>query len=159
MKEPGSSQTGRPASVDRLDGSDYTNVPTLQKGHLMANHRAETRMVKAVDVRDWLLWLSEHYDPNQDTPENTEIRRLGQTLDALGRLAGAIDTTDMNAGVGSCLLVTFDWEHGEIEFFRPHLLKNRLGSADPDDLITRLVMVTGIPEQIPEVPPEPEYVV
>ena len=125
----------------------------------MADHRAETRMVKAVDVRDWLLWLSEHYDPHQDTPENTEIRRLGRTLEALGRLVGAIDTTVTNAGVGSCLLSAFDWEHGEIEFFRPHLLKNRLGSDDPEDLITRLVAVTGIPEHVPEVPPEPEYVV
>ena len=116
-------------------------------------------MVKAVDVRDWLLWLSEHYDPNQDTPDNTEIRRLGWTLEALGRLVGAIDTTVMNAGLGSCLLSTFDWEHGEIEFFRPHLLTNRLGSPDPEDLITRLVTVTGIPEHISEVPPEPEYVV
>ena len=84
---------------------------------------------------------------------------LGRTLEALGRLAGAIDTTVTNAGLGSCLLSAFDWEHGEIEFFRPHLLKNRLGSPDPEDLITRLVTVTGIPEHIPEVPPEPEYVV
>jgi len=130
-----------------------------QKGHLMADHDAEMRMVKASDVRDWLLWLSAHYDPAQDTPENTEIRRLGRTLEELGRLAGAIDRTVTNAGLGSCLLSDFTWEHGEIEFFRPHLLKNRLGSPDPEDLITRLVAVTGIPEHVPDVPPEPEYVV
>ena len=53
----------------------------------------------------------------------------------------------------------FDWEQGEIEIFLPHLLRNRLGSPDPEAFIARLVAVTGIPERLPEEPPEPEYVV
>lgn len=124
-------------------------------------------MVKASDVRDWLLWLSEHYDQNLDTQENTELRRLGRTLEELGRKAGAIESSFTGSGtadaekssLGACLLSSFDWEHGEIEFFQPYLLRNRLGSPDPEELITRLVAVSGIPEHVPEVPPEPEYVV
>jgi Ser/Thr protein kinase RdoA (MazF antagonist) len=113
----------------------------------------------AANVREWLLWLCEHYDRDLDTPENNEIRRLGRTLEELGRLAGAIDTTGEKFGLGACLLDTFDWEHGEIELFQSHLLTNRLGSADPEALIARLVAVTGIPERPPAAPPEPEYVV
>jgi hypothetical protein len=114
-----------------------------------------------------LLWLSEHYAPEQDSPENTEIRRLGRTLEELGRQAGAIEfpltahgPNDGEQGSGgACLLAAFDWERGEIEVFLPHLLQNRLGSPDPETLITRLVAVTGIPEHLPQAPPEPEYVV
>lgn len=125
----------------------------------MANHIAQTRMVKAPNVREWLLWLCEQYDQALDTPENKEIRRLGRTLEELGRLAGAIDTTVEKFGSGACLLSSFDWEHGEIEFLQPHLLANRLGSSDPEELITRLVAVTGIPEHAPAGAMEPEYVV
>lgn len=133
----------------------------------MANHASSTRMVAAPNVRDWLLWLCDHYEQHQDTPENREIRRLGRTLEELGRLAGAIEpnvaahgtTHDEKLSGGACLLASFDWEQGEIEFCQPHLLTNRLGSPDPEALIARLVEVTGILEQAPRVPPEPEYVV
>jgi hypothetical protein len=125
-----------------------------------------TRMVRASDLRDWLLWLSDHYDQDLDSEENTEMRRLGRTLEELGRKAGAIDTAIPVQGttrvekfsVGACLLSSFDWDHGAINFFQPQLLKNRLGSSDPETLITRLVHLTGIPEHTPEVTPDPEYV-
>ena len=124
-------------------------------------------MVTAADFRDWLLWLAAHYDPQRDTPENTELRRLGRTLEALGRNAGAIGapcappgpSAGATGGGGVCLLAAFDWEHGAIEVCQPYLLTNRLGSPDPEALITRLVAVTGLAEHRPEAPPDPEYVV
>ena len=133
----------------------------------MATPGAPTRMVRASDLRDWVRWLSAHYDPAQDSPQNTEIRLLGRTLEELGRNAGAIGSsfathgtaTVVAGGAGACLLDSFDWEQGEIEVSQPHLLRNRLGSPDPEAFITRLVAVTGIPERLPEEPPEPEYVV
>jgi hypothetical protein len=125
----------------------------------MAKQAAQTRMVPAANVRDWLLWLCDHYEQDVDTPQNMELRRLGRTLEELGRLAGAIDTTGEKFGVGACLEASFDWEHGEIELFQPRLLANRLGSPDPEALITRLVAVTGIPERPPQVPVEPDYMV
>ncbi len=123
-------------------------------------------MVSAASVRDWLLWLGEHFDRHLDTPENREIRRLGRILEELGRKAGAIEPNvavhgtgdDETRAIGACLLASFDWEHGAIEFSQPLLLSNRLGSPDPEALIARLVAVTGIPEQTPHLPPEPEYV-
>ena len=127
----------------------------------MGEQRAASRMVTAADFRDWLLWVAAHYDPQRDTPENTELRRLGRTLEALGRTAGAIGSrcTTATVGGGVCLLATFDWEHGAIEICQPYLLTNRLGSPDPEALISRLVAVTGLAEHRPEEPPEPEYVV
>jgi hypothetical protein len=132
----------------------------------MATHPVSSRMVSAASVRDWLLWLGEHFDRELDTPENREIRRLGRILEELGRKAGAIEPNvavhgtadDDTLAVGACLLASFDWEHGAVEFSQPLLLTNRLGSPDPEALITRLVAVTGIPERAPHVPPEPEYV-
>jgi hypothetical protein len=121
----------------------------------MAKQPAQSRMVTAVSLRAWLLWLSAHYDPQQDTPENREIRRLGLILEQLGQYAGAIDTSGEKFGGGACLLESFDWERGLIEFWSPPLLTNRLGAADPEALISRLIAVTGIPEQTP---PEPDYV-
>ena len=121
----------------------------------MAKQPAQSRMVTAASLRAWLLWLSAHYDPRQDTPENRELRRLGLILEQLGQYAGAIDTSVEKFGVGACLLELFDWERGLIEFWQPRLLSNRLGSPDPEALIARLIAVTGIPEQTP---PEPDYV-
>jgi len=62
--------------------------------------------------------LSAHFDPDQDTPQNTEIRRLGRTLEELARTMGAIAltiTTDgtpqgERGGEDACLLESFDWE-------------------------------------------------
>lgn len=132
----------------------------------MAKQPVQARMVTAASVRDWLLWLGEHFDRDRDTPENREIRRLGRLLEELGRRAGAIEPNvavhgaadDETLAVGACLLASFDWERGKIEFAQPQLLTNRLGSPDPEALIARLVAVTGIPEQSPPVPPDPEYV-
>jgi hypothetical protein len=121
----------------------------------MAKEAARSRMVTAASLCAWLLWLSEHYDPHQDTPENRELRRLGLILEQLGQDAGAIDTSGEKFGAGACLLESFDWERGQIDFQQPRLLTNRLGSPDPEALIARLVAVTGIPEQVP---PEPDYV-
>ena len=125
------------------------------------------RLVQAADLRAWLLWLAEHYDPQLDTPENRELRRLGGTLEALGRHAGAIASPGTPPGAsageavgsGACLLASFDWEHGTIEVSQPYLLRNRLGSPDAEALITRLVAVTGIAEHPPAEPPAPEYMV
>jgi hypothetical protein len=133
----------------------------------MAKHKSATKMVPAPDVRDWLTWLCERYDPHLESPENTEIRRLGQTLEELARHAGALDTISTirgtshleTFGVGACLPSSFDWEHGEIDFNQPHLLSNRLGSPDAEALIARLVAVTGIPERPPPGAIEPDYVV
>ncbi len=118
-----------------------------------------TRMVRASDLRDWLLWLCDHFDPAADTPENQEIARLGPLLEEIGQRAGAIDTTPRKFGRGVCLLESFDWEHGEVEFAHPALLTYRLRTSDPDVLIARLVAVTGIPESVPEAPLEPDYIV
>jgi hypothetical protein len=123
----------------------------------MTKSRRPTRMVKASNLRDWLLWLAEHYDPALQTPENVEIRRLGEVLEELGRMAGAIDTSGKPFGRGSLLLESFDWDEDEIEFNRYHLLLVRIGSPDPEHLIARLVDVTGIPEREDEAPMDPEY--
>jgi Ser/Thr protein kinase RdoA (MazF antagonist) len=123
----------------------------------MTKSRLPTRMVKASSLRDWLLWLAEHYDPALDAPENVEFRRLGEVLEELGRMAGAIDTSGKPFGRGSLLLESFDWDEDEIEFNRYHLLLVRMGSPDPEHLIGRLVAVTGIPERGDEAPVEPEY--
>jgi hypothetical protein len=125
----------------------------------MENQVTPTRMVKASDLRDWLLWLCDHYDQDLDTPENKEIARLGPLLEELGRRAGAVDTSERKFGRGACLLSAFDWERGQIEFSHPLLLKYRLGSPDPEALIARLATVTGIEESVPEAPCEPDYVV
>ena len=122
-------------------------------------NQAATRMVRASDLRDWLLWLCDRYDPNADTPENREIARLGPLLEEIGRRAGAIDTSPRKFGKGACLLEAFDWDHGEIEIAHPALLTYRLRSSDPEALIARLVEVTGIAESVPETPPEPDDVV
>lgn len=123
----------------------------------MTKSQPPTRMVKASSLREWLLWLAEHYDPALETPENIEIRRLGEVLEELGRMAGAIDTSGKPFGRGSLLLESFDWDEGEIEFHRYHLLLVRMGAADPEHLITRLVDVTGIPEREDAAPMDPEY--
>jgi hypothetical protein len=115
-------------------------------------------MVRAADLRDWLLWLCDRYDPELDTPENREIARLGPLLEELGRRSGAVDTSELKFGRGACILSSFDWEHGQIEFSHPLLLKYRLGSPDSEALIARLVTMTGIEESIPEAPVEPDYV-
>jgi hypothetical protein len=115
-------------------------------------------MVKASSLRDWLLWLAEHYDPALATPENTELRRLGEVLEELGRMAGAIDTSGKPFGRGSLLLESFDWDEDSVEFNRYHLLVVRMGSPDPEQLIARLVNVTGIPERVDAGPIDPEYV-
>jgi hypothetical protein len=133
----------------------------------MTTPAAPTRRVRASDLRAWMRWLSAHYDPAQDSPQNTELHRLGRTLEALGRHAGAIGSAASPHGTTAgetgeahaCLLDAFDWEQGEIEICLPHLLRNRLGSPDPEAFIARLVAVTGIPEHVPEEPSEPEYVV
>jgi hypothetical protein len=104
-----------------------------------------------------LLWLAEHYDPARDTPENVEIRRLGEVLEELGRMAGAIDMSGKPFGRGSLLLESFDWDDGEIEFYRYSLLQVRTGSPDPEHVIERLVDVTGIPERVDTGPIDPEY--
>jgi hypothetical protein len=114
-------------------------------------------MVKASNLRAWLLWLAERYDPALQTPQNIEIRRLAEVLEELGHLAGAIDTSGKPFGRGSLLLDSFDWAGGEIEFHRYHLLMVRLGSPDPEHLIARLVAITGIPERKDQAPMEPEY--
>lgn len=116
-------------------------------------------MVAAQSLREWLLWLAAHYDPGETTPENSELRRLGGVLEELGRQAGAIDLDRSLQGTPACLLSSFDWEHGKIEFAQPHLLTNRLGSADPEPLIARLETVTGIAEHLPAPPPDPDYMV
>ncbi len=100
----------------------------------MTKSRPLTRMVKASSLRDWLLWLAEHYDPALETPENIEIRRLGEVLEELGRMAGAIDTSGKPFGRGSLLLESFDWDEGEIEFYRYHLLQVRDGLARSGEL-------------------------
>src|SRR4051794_28385361 len=123
----------------------------------MTKSRRPTRMVKASNLRDWLLWLAEHYAPALQTPENVEIRRLGEVLEELGRMAGAIDTSGKPFGRGSLLLESFDWDEDEIEFNHYHLLLVRIGSPDPEHLIARLVDVTGIPEREDEAPMDPEY--
>lgn len=125
----------------------------------MENQATPTRMVKASNLRDWLLWLCDHYEQDAETPENREIARLGPLLEEIGRRAGAIDTSSRKFGQGACLLAEFDWEDGEIEFSHPALLTNRLRSSDAEALIARLAAVTGIPESIREAPPDPEYVV
>ena len=125
----------------------------------MENQVTPTRMVKASDLRDWLLWLCDHFDRDLDTPENREIARLGPLLEELGRRSGAVDTSEQKFGRGACILSSFDWERGQIDFSHPLLLKYRLGSPDPEALIARLVTVTGIKESIPEAPLEPDYVV
>lgn len=132
---------------------------TFQKGRIMENQVTPTRMVRAADHRAWLLWLCDHYVPDLDTPENRELARLGPLLEELGRRSGAVDTSEQKFGRGACLLAVFDWEHGQIEFSHPILLKYRLGSPDPEALIARLVTVTGIAESVPEAPRDPEYVV
>lgn len=123
----------------------------------MTKSRPATRMVKASSLRDWLLWLAEHYDPALETPANIEIRRLGEVLEELGRMAGAIDTSGKPFGRGSLLLESFDWDEDEIEFNRYHLLVVRVGSPDPEHLIARLVDITGIPERVDAGPMDPEY--
>jgi hypothetical protein len=123
----------------------------------VTKERPPTRTVKAASVRDWLLWLAEHYDPALATPENVEMRRLAETLEELGRMAGAIDTSGKPLGRGSLLLDSFDWEAAEIEFARYHLLLVRTGSVNPEHLIRRLVAVTGIPERMDQEPIDPEY--
>ena len=134
-------------------------LSTLQKGRILEIQVPPTRMVRAADLRDWLLWLYDHFDPDLDTPENREIARLGPLLEELGRRSGAVDTSEQKFGRGIWLLSSFDWERGEIEFSHPTLLKYRLGSPDPEALIARLTTVTGIAESVPEVPPDPDYVV
>lgn len=124
----------------------------------MENQVTPTRMVRAADLRDWLLWLCDHFVPDLDTPENREMARLGPLLEELGRRSGAVDTSELKFGRGACILSSFDWERGQIEFSHPLLLKYRLGSPDPEALIARLVMVTGIEESVPETPFEPDYV-
>jgi hypothetical protein len=132
----------------------------------MTKQESATRMVTAQNVRAWLTWLCEQYDPHLETPENGEIRRLGQTLEELARRSGAIDSISTvrgtshleSFGAGICVPSTFDWEHGEIDLNQPHLLSNRLGSPDAEALIARLVAVTGIPERPPRTAIEPDYV-
>lgn len=125
----------------------------------MENQVTPTRMVRAADLRDWLLWLCDHFDPNLDTPENREMARLGPLLEELGRRSGAVDTSELKFGRGACILSAFDWERGQIEFSHPLLLKYRLGSPDPEALIARLTTVTGIAESVPAAPRDPDYVV
>lgn len=122
----------------------------------MTKQGAQTRMVAAPNVRAWLLWLGEHFDPGVNSAENQEMRRLGRTLEEVGRLAGAIETGE-KFGSPTCLLFSFDWEDGLIEFAQPRLLENRLGSPDPDAFIDRLVAITGLVEQAPRRDVEPEY--
>lgn len=122
----------------------------------MAKQGTRTRMVAAPNVRDWLLWLGEHFEPGVNTPENLEMRRLGRTLEEVGKVAGAIETGE-KFGSPTCLLFSFDWEHGLIEFAQPRLLENRLGSPDPEEFIARLIAATGLPEQAPRGIPDPEY--
>jgi hypothetical protein len=133
----------------------------------MTKHASSPRLVAAQSVHAWLSWLCDRYDPRSESAENIEIRRLGRTLEEVARQAGAIDTIGTvrgtshveSFGTGICVPSSFDWEHGEIDLNRPHLLSNRLGSADAEALIARLVAVTGIPEQPRPGEIEPEYVV
>lgn len=101
----------------------------------MMKQPSEPRMVKAANVRGWLVWFGEQAALN---PQSTENRRLNNRLRGFSQRAGATTFSTADGG----FVPGFDWDGGVIAFPPAP----GFGYREVERLLSQVARVTGLRE-------------